>query len=402
MPNDFCVSENVKELIDGIILNHSLDPTEDIKYALASESGDGYTSQAIAATITTSSGIHELFLKCMLCITPTEAMPIDKAFANEILFYDIVYPAYSKFLKDRDVVDGFRDAPKCYGTWQQNIIAMENLKKKGYRLFNCREEIMNEAYITMVLKSFAKFHAISFAFKDQEREKYDKFVEKCHDLLHDEKGNSVIPKLFGGGIKDFLANLDPIEDGEILSRFKFEDLMASVSTSRKTSDYLVLSKGDCWNNNMLFLYEDGNTKNPLDVMLIDWQLLYPASPVFDVSYIFLTAASEEALSKTEGYLKLYYRELSRQIKQLGSNPDILYPFSIFLMEWKKYCKYGFAMGCLAIKVMLCSRDEAFNLAGLDPKDTEQCENPFPKFDNQEEYMKRMKRLARFMIDNSYI
>ncbi|GJQ81313.1 hypothetical protein Trydic_g20526 [Trypoxylus dichotomus] len=382
MAADFCVSENVKELVDSIILQHNLGPVIDKRYTLTSESGDGYSSHAVAVKIITSNGVHELFLKCMLCIKPTEAVPIDKAFANEVHFYNFVYPAYSKFLEGHHVEDGFRNAPRCYGTWQKNIIAMENLKIKGYRLFNCREEIMNEIHITLSLKSFAKFHAISFAFKDQEREKYDQLVENCCDLLQDQK--------------------DPVEDAEILNRCKFEELLATIINPRDTSDYSILSKGDCWSNNMLFLYDNGDTKTPLDVMLVDWQLLSPASPIFDVSYFFLTVASEDALGKTDIYLKLYHNELSRQIRQMGSNPDVLYPFPIFLMEWRKYCKFGFAMACLVIKAMLCSQDEAFDLAELNSEDGKQLENLFPKFDNQKEYVKRMKNLARFMIDNGYI
>ncbi|KAK9712053.1 Ecdysteroid kinase-like family [Popillia japonica] len=73
---------------------------------------------------------------------------------------------------------------------------------------------------------------------------------------------------------------------------------------------------------MMFLYEDGDSKNPIDMMMIDWQLLRPASPVYDMSYFFLTISPEELLNRTDEFLKVYHDELSRRIRELGDNNTI--------------------------------------------------------------------------------
>lgn len=137
-------------------------------------------------------------------------------------------------------------------------------------------------------------------------------------------------------------------------------------------------------------------------MLIDWQLIRPASPVYDISYFFFTIASDDALNKTKDYLKLYHEELSEQIQLLGSDPKKLYPFNIFLNEWKKYCKYGFSLAFMLIKVMLSAKDEVLNLESMDLEDDEQLKNLYPKFAKQDEYLRRMKMLANYMIRNDYV
>ncbi|KRT78399.1 phosphotransferase, partial [Oryctes borbonicus] len=172
---------------------------------------------------------------------------------------------------------------------------------------------------------------------------------------------------------------------------------------RSLDEYSILTQGDCWCNNMMFLYEnDKSTKDPIDMALIDWQLLRPASPAFDISYFFLTIASEAALNKCKDYLKLYHNELSEQIRLLGSEPEVLYPFPAFMKHWKDHCRFGFAMATIIIKVMLSEKDEVVNLEEIDLEDAEQLENLYPKFEKEEEFLRRMKVLAKYMIANGYL
>ncbi|KAK9712055.1 Ecdysteroid kinase-like family [Popillia japonica] len=79
------------------------------------------------------------------------------------------------------------------------------------------------------------------------------------------------------------------------------------------NEYSILTQGDCWCNNMMFKYPAEGPKYPTDIMLIDWQLLRQASPVFDISYFFYTIASEDALNNLDDYLRIYHEELSKRI-----------------------------------------------------------------------------------------
>lgn len=136
-------------------------------------------------------------------------------------------------------------------------------------------------------------------------------------------------------------------------------------------------------------------------MLIDWQVIQPASPIYDISYFFLAIASEDALNKTNEYLKIYHEELSKQIKVLGSDPEKLYPFQILMDEWKKYCKYGFSIAFMLVKAMLSSSDEALDLESMNLGE-EQVKNLYPKYEKQDEYLRRMRVLANYMIKNDYL
>lgn len=141
-------------------------------------------------------------------------------------------------------------------------------------------------------------------------------------------------------------------------------------------------------------------ENPTDVMQLDWQLIEVASPIYDISYFFYTVASEEALSKLDDYLKFYHSELMEHIKKLGSDPEDLYPFHVLEEEWKKYSKYGFALAFMVLKVMLVNQDEVPKMEEIDFENG--AVEMFPKFDNEEEYVRRIKVLAEFLMKNDYI
>ncbi|GJQ81906.1 hypothetical protein Trydic_g12428, partial [Trypoxylus dichotomus] len=129
---EFSVSTDATTLVSEIIENNNWDPVLDIKYFPGSQIGDGYASKHIAVEITTSKEKVRLFIKYALDTNLAEVESIVKFYANETYFYDIVYPAYTEFLRKKKVEDSFRNVPKCYSTSSKNIIVLENIKYKGF------------------------------------------------------------------------------------------------------------------------------------------------------------------------------------------------------------------------------------------------------------------------------
>ncbi|GJQ82624.1 hypothetical protein Trydic_g19645 [Trypoxylus dichotomus] len=401
----FNVSDDVKNFIGEIIKNNNWEPVLNVKYFPGSRVGDGYASEHIGVEIIRPNLNICLFVKHSFDSEVAKKWAIDKFYTNEVYFYEIVYPAYLKFLDEKDVRNGFKNAPKCYGISPENIIVLENLQAQGYALFD-RREIMDEKHIVSVLKTFAKFHAISFAFKDQHREKYDKLLEDWDGdhLTHLPKDSAGIRWYFDT-IQEALDKLDPEKDRCILERCNANVLVdCIVDVVKNCNEYSIIAQGDCWCNNILFKYEDDDTSNPIDVMIVDWQMLRPASPAVDVSHFLYTIASQESLNRLDSHLETYYAELSEQIKTLGSDPESLYPKEVFEKEWKQFCMYGFAMAFALIKYMLIKEDEIPNLETFEFEDTKSTKKLtlFPKFDNEEEYLRRLRILARFMVDRGYI
>lgn len=258
MCDDLGVTGEIKAFVLDVLTKNGFGPTTcEIKYFAGSALGDGYGSKTLGVDITEDTRSLHLFLKCAL-----PGVAIDKfneIYKTEILLYKTIYPAYCKFLKDKGVENGFRNVPECYGVFEKTgseIVALENLRKRNYTMYE-RSKCMNDEHLKLVLETFAKFHAISFAFKDQQKELHDDFLGNRINIFVNLKHiglNEVISKM----VKDFLSKLDPIEDKDILDRS--ENLASGVydhftKSECHLSDYSILTKGDCWVNNMMFLYE---------------------------------------------------------------------------------------------------------------------------------------------------
>ncbi|GJQ82626.1 hypothetical protein Trydic_g19647 [Trypoxylus dichotomus] len=402
---EFSVSNEVIDFIKDLIAKYNWEPVSDIKYCPGSEPGDGYACKHVAVEIIRPSGSIKLFVKYAIDYKESKNLVLNKFYANETYFYHTVYPAYTKFISDRNVQNGFKEAPKCYGTTTKNAIALENLRHKGFTLHD-RKKVMDQKHIDLVLRALAKFHATSFAFKDQDREMYQILVDKCAgDFYSQQPKDSPSVRLLFEIIQEGLDKLDPVKDKDILDRCDAQTLMDPINNlSANHDEYSIISQGDCHCNNVMFQYKDEDRTNPKDVMLVDWQVLRSSSPVYDLCYFFYALASEESLNNLDSHLKVYYTELSDQVKQLGSNPETLYPEKIFRSEWKRYSIYGLAMSFMQLKFMLATQDEVPRIESVYSKNISSGEkmSVFPKYDNEEEYISRLRTLAQFMVDNDYI
>ncbi|KRT78403.1 hypothetical protein AMK59_7343 [Oryctes borbonicus] len=400
--NEINVRDEIKHLVGELAAKHGFSEGAEIKYFIGSQVGDGYGAETIAVAVEKDGKSLNLFLKCAKYTNDTRRVETDKIYANEIYFYKTVYPAYRDFLNEKGIRDGFYNAPKYYGAQRdrfKEVIFLENLRSKGYTLFN-RFKFMNDAHLTLVLKIFAKFHAISFAFKDQRHEFHEKMCSNCYDVNITMEAMGFY-KMLGDMTRDFFAKLDPVEDKDILDRSGniVEKTIDCVRNSAKRHDaYSILTKGDCWSNNMMLLYEDELEENPIDIMLVDWQLIRKASPVHDLMNLFFSVISKESLENTERYLKIYHEELSRQIRQMGSDPQKLYPYEVFEADWRKLSLYGYGVAVLLIKMMLSEVEESPNFEGMkNGTEFENVEEFMPNIKKENEYMRRMKYITRYLI-----
>lgn len=100
--------------------------------------------------------------------------------------------------------------------------------------------------------------------------------------------------------------------------------------SRVNAPTSVISHGDVWAPN--FLIRASEAQNCVALML-DFQLSRCASPVLDTSFFIYTCTEKKLRDNHyEELLKIYHRELSRSISLLGSDPQKLYPWEVFIKE----------------------------------------------------------------------
>lgn len=89
--------------------------------------------------------------------------------------------------------------------------------------------------------------------------------------------------------------------------------------------------------------------------LVDFQIVRLGTPVHDLSYFFYTGGSKALFDKLDDYLKIYHDSLSKNLRELGSDPEKLYPFKQLKNDWKNYARFGVILSLLLVKVKLLQK-----------------------------------------------
>ncbi|RZC42290.1 EcKinase, DUF1679, and/or APH domain containing protein [Asbolus verrucosus] len=265
------------------------------------QKGEGYLGEIFMVTVKdTDSDKHlDVIIKAAFIDEKVREMaPIRMSFQNEINFYVNVYPRFEKFEKERGVSQTVQLVPKClmvYEEEKEEMLALENIK----------------------VLEMSKLAA-----------------------------NSLIPG----------------EDDEVIKKFEkyagrnIVNIFKNISVEK--CDYSAILHGDCWSNNMLFRYEDeGHDKKPTDIRLIDWQIIKVGSPVCDLSYCLYSGASKKVFDNLNEYLKIYYDSFSSFVRELGSDPEKLFPFDALKEHWKKYSRFGMIMALTILRMKLTNKED---------------------------------------------
>ncbi|KAF2901787.1 hypothetical protein ILUMI_04403 [Ignelater luminosus] len=385
-----------------------------IEKAPGAVKGDGYLGYITAICISgkTDSGKEKTLHLVVKSASKSDAArvetPLAELFDREIYMYNTVIPTFQKFEKQRNVCP-FSSSAKCYQACmleKSEALILQNLKEDGYSVWE-RRLPMEHDHVSLVMREYGRFHAISFAMKDQEQEQFEKLTASMDDVftMFLEKADSI--KLYQKQCRKALDSLDLIADKNAYATFKTfidEGLHKFMSNLPELVDkYSVVLHGDCWTNNMMFKYEDKNDPTkPTGMCLIDLQLARLGPPVLDLSYFLYSCGSKEVLNNYQRYLDLYHDSLSVHLRQLGSNPDKLYPYSVFREQWKRSSRFGLTLSVILIHIMLSEQNEVADIT----ENAELGKSIVDAFDydisNSEAYNDRVKHIILHFVNNGYI
>lgn len=134
------------------------------------------------------------------------------------------------------------------------LLVMENLRIQGYGLCD-RKGTMNPEHARLVLETYGRFHALSFALKELEPNVYERLAVKFekHPFATDvPKIKAMLALSFGQAIGLFEGDQDGQDIVALLTDCK--DTLNCDELFEKSDDSIAIAHGDCWTNNMMFLY----------------------------------------------------------------------------------------------------------------------------------------------------
>ncbi|XP_055296755.1 uncharacterized protein LOC129565669 [Sitodiplosis mosellana] len=329
------LSDAIREALFEVI--EDLLKTENFKVNIEPGSKKGDNFIGIVYRIIFSTADKKRSSKLFLKIAPEneehrEKVLAHRFFLREIYVHNEVLPCFREFQKSRAIVagnDGFFEYPQCYKFLDAEpfeCLFLQDVTEKGFEMIN-KDELTVE-HILLVMQALGKLHAISFAMKDQQRDKFSDIVNGLHEHFFRHGYNAVVAEMHKNAAINVINAITDEKDSHLLeavlkmyeiSQF---DILVNCVDANEAEPYSVVIHGDMWSNNTMFKVNKQN--KPSKVCIIDWQICRYSSPVLDiVYYIFLSTTRELRGRNYNIYLKTYHESLSNHLIRYSKSIDFL-------------------------------------------------------------------------------
>lgn len=159
---------------------------------------------------------------------------------------------------------GFHEYSECYRTIDDVMnesLFIEDLKETNFEMIDHRTEEITFEHACLVMATLGKFHALSFASKDQSSEKFNALAAQMPEILFGREDDYVC-KLLYGQRQRILDCLKDTGDAALIAKVKrvFVDPVENVAyecvSGKSAEPFAVICHGDFWNNNILFKYDE--------------------------------------------------------------------------------------------------------------------------------------------------
>lgn len=239
-----------------------------------------------------------------------------------------VLPQLRQFERSKGVnveLDGFHEYPKCYRTIDIDpceSIFLEDLTKRSFTMIDRSTGTVTAKHVQLVMQSLAKFHAVSFAMKDQQSTKFEELASNLTEVLF-SRDNDNLKTYFNKAAQHTLDSVSNEGDAQLLARAKrfFErdalDLVMDCMDSNVSGLVCVITHGDNWQNNQMFSScANDESGTPDEICMLDWQVSRIASPVLDILYFIFSCTTKELRdAHYDDFLKTYHNTLAAHIRR---------------------------------------------------------------------------------------
>ncbi|XP_026462580.1 uncharacterized protein LOC113364307 [Ctenocephalides felis] len=340
---------------------------------------------------------------------PEENNSNPEFFSKETYMYLKVLPEFALLQKELGCKTRFDGYANCIAAGEENLdefVLMEDLRSQGFLMFD-RHQKLDLNHVALVMQELGKYHALSFAMKDQKPELFKKLAD-FKDVFFD----GVLNEGFNTYINTLVDKAQNTLDEDDKCRQKLEQFrhLSTLGTElvkgANAEPYAVINHGDCWNNNVLFRYIEGNSRKPYEVRLLDWQISRYSSPVLDLVY-YIFCCTEKQLRKRhyETFLHIYHGSLSSFLHELGSDPEKMFPYRALQDQLKEFGKFGILMSLMVIQAMVMQPEETPDLdevARIMEEDPENMKFMDPSAASEVIYKSRMRDIIKDMDRLGYI
>lgn len=235
-----------------------------------------------------------------------------KLFKREILAYTEILPHIEALLSS--LGDNTKIAPACYYTTTspEPFLILEDMSLTGFE--NSEQgRLLNLDYVLPTIEKLAKLHACSAVIAADKPQLMEFFEEAPISKNPDRKE---FLAFFPVNLRTVAAETAHWKGYEEITEKMYllsENIIQNAVQMFEShiDNFRVFTLSDLWINNLMF-HINNETKEPDDVVMLDYQLSYYGSPAIDLNY-FLYGSVNENVRKV--HFKYIVREYHRIFKE---------------------------------------------------------------------------------------
>ncbi|KAK3893063.1 hypothetical protein Pcinc_003109 [Petrolisthes cinctipes] len=320
-------------------------------------------------------------VKCNPCINSDLIKHFSEfLFNKEAKFYKELLPVLNKQLLNTGQ-DKLRLATYLYSTLTESeeIIILKDLRPEGFKMFD-RMKGLDTAHCSLVLKELGRLHAASVMLQNELsepiHEKYE-FLQQDFNTFKSDVQNSQMQSMFEGYFSNGADMADKIGGYDLVASWlrKNKPRVTELFTESldKRPPFQTVCHGDCWNNNLLFKYNDEG--EPIDVRLLDLQICRFASPATDLNYLLYTSLNgNDRKQHLDSYLRSYYEAFSRVL--MDGEVTVPYTQEELHKEYHRKNIFGLIMGLMVVPIVVSEAANAMDMKDLEKADPEEAMEQF--------------------------
>ncbi|XP_047998837.1 uncharacterized protein LOC125236168 [Leguminivora glycinivorella] len=277
-------------------------------------------------------------------------------FNNEITMYSQVLPKLDEIQNTAVATEDEKVRfPTCYGVVDEapyEFILLEDLKEAGFEMLD-RMEPLSKDGIRLAIKDLAKYHSLSYAFRNSEPELYENYSNRLLNMWAIMASAPETEQYFEALENDLINMIQNVSDKykNVLkgALSQLAHFAKKIQNYEKGSKYSIIQQGDCWINNILFRLEDGK---PIDSVMIDYQLSRESNPASDLLYL-LFNCTDHANRKQhyEEWIDYYHEMLDDSLNLHGLKANRIFPKDQLDADLRRYGKMMVSLG-LVLSSML--------------------------------------------------
>lgn len=241
------------------------------------------------------------------------------------LFLFQIFPVFRDFERSKGVdieTNSFREYPKCFrtiGSELNECLILEDLCARGFFTIDRQTSTITANHVRLVMQGLAKFHAISFALKDQQPNKFNELTSNLSEVFI-MRSNTPLRFALNYQTKLVFNAVTGANDAHLLAKmtefYKNEAIDTAVDCIdlEATGSASVITYGDVWQNNILFKYDSNG--EPIETSFVDWQAVRHASPVIDIAFFIFCCTTKEVRDiHYNDFIRTYHETLSMHIQR---------------------------------------------------------------------------------------